>query len=239
MSSVPDQSARPRRRIGKWQVAILLAVLALLGTAGIAVPRWQSNTINSNESAAIAMLKNISSAQAQMQASGVIDTDRNGAGEYGFFAELSGAKVVRSDSAGGVGAILVSPPVLAAQWSAIRESRVTLGGYVFQMFLPGRDGGWVAENPTGGSAGVAVDSSRAELAWICYAWPVQHGWSGIRCFFIGHNGDVLSFRNHEGRYTGARGPEPGAAAFKPGTAGPAFTPAANEADCVGDTWGVV
>ncbi|MEO0762096.1 MAG: hypothetical protein AAFZ09_09840, partial [Pseudomonadota bacterium] len=66
--------------------------------------------------AAISTLRSISSAQAQLQSSGAIDTDLDGGGEYGYFAELAGTVVLReSDGAGGVqlSADTLQPPMLS------------------------------------------------------------------------------------------------------------------------------
>jgi prepilin-type N-terminal cleavage/methylation domain-containing protein len=71
------------------ELMIVVAIIAII--ASIAIPNLLSARLNANESAAIATLKNISSAQAQCQASSVVDVNNNGAGEYGFFGELSGA----------------------------------------------------------------------------------------------------------------------------------------------------
>ena len=70
------------------ELMIVVAIIAII--ASIAIPNLLSARLNANESAAIATLKTISSAQAQCQASGVIDANNNGAGEFGYFGELSG-----------------------------------------------------------------------------------------------------------------------------------------------------
>ena len=94
---------------------IVVAIIAII--ASIAIPNLLSARLNANESAAIATLKNISSAQSQCQASGIIDANSNGAGEYGFLGELSGGVPVRNDEAGGVGTERVSPPYLSGAFS--------------------------------------------------------------------------------------------------------------------------
>ena len=78
------------------ELMIVVAIIAII--ASIAIPNLLSARLNANESAAIATLKNISSAQAQCQASGAIDANNNGAGEYGYFAELAGGVGVRNSS---------------------------------------------------------------------------------------------------------------------------------------------
>jgi len=58
------------------ELMIVVAIIAII--ASIAIPNLLSARLNANESAAVATLKNISSAQSQCQASGVIDTNANG-----------------------------------------------------------------------------------------------------------------------------------------------------------------
>ncbi|MBK8976137.1 MAG: hypothetical protein IPM29_09435 [Planctomycetes bacterium] len=187
---------------------------------------------NANESAAIATLKNISSAQAQCQASGVIDVNGNGAGEYGSFAELAGVAPIR----GGDGRERISPPVLSASLGRVTEGVVVRSGYVFRMFLPlSCDGRWVAEANDGGSERLGVDPASAEVLWCAYAWPVSYGESGSRAFFVDASGDVLACDNRA-RWSGpARGPDV-LAAIRPGSC---VELAANEIGQSGDHWTVV
>ena len=171
-----------------------------------------------NESAAIATLKNIRSAQSQCQASGVIDADGDGKGEYGFFGELSGKQPVRKDENGGVGTATITPPVLSTAFGKVLGRRVERSGYVFQMFLPAADGSAVGEASNGGADGIAVDPQRAEELWCAYAWPVDET-SGRRCFFVNQSGDVLATDNEAQGYFGRdKGPKPNAA-FAQGSSG--------------------
>jgi len=137
-----------------------------------------------NEFAAIATLKNISSAQAQCQASGVIDVDKDGKGEYGTFGELSGHQAIRDG-----GGKTITPPVLSRAFAGVdKDGIVTRSGYHFRIFLPQQDGKGVAE---GGGRRKQVDADRAETLWCCYAWPVEEGKTGARTFVITQTGDVL------------------------------------------------
>lgn len=192
-----------------------------------------------NESAAIATLKNIGSAQTQCQASRVIDVDGDGRGEYGFFGELSGKQPVRKDKNGGVGTTTITPPVLSIAFGNVLGRRVERSGYVFQMFLPAADGSAVAEASNGGADGIAVDPERAEQLWCAYAWPVD-GTSGRRCFFVNQSGDVLATDNDAQGYFGRdKGPKPNAA-FEQGSGGKLDAkPAANQVGGDGARWVVV
>lgn len=190
----------------------MTAVAAILIGAGlVVVPNYARDTMDHNESAAIATLKSISSAQAQMQASGILDRDHDGCGEYGFFAELAGSARLRG---GGI----MKPPVLGEDFAVVRGSHVVRNGYVFQMFLPDRERRGVAEDANGGDAANdnGVDPDAGERLWCCYAWPVARGWTGNSVFFIDGRGNVLATRSEDVAYEGENGAVPFDAAFAAG-----------------------
>jgi prepilin-type N-terminal cleavage/methylation domain-containing protein len=204
------------------ELMIVVAIIAII--ASIAIPNLLSARLNANESAAIATLKNISSSQAQCQASGVIDVNANGAGEYGFFAELAGTVGIRT-SGGTAGTVRISPPVLSGAFGRVDATAATLGattggvvlrsGYYFSMILPGTGATFVTEAAaTGGIGGTAPDAGQSEVLWCCYAWPASRGNSGKRAFFVNQSGDVLASPNiaTTAQYSGlTRGPSPDAA----------------------------
>src|SRR5262245_65358585 len=70
------------------ELMIVVAIIAII--ASIAIPNLLSARVSANETAAIATLRSISSAQAQVQASSAIDVDTDGAGEYGSFGDRAG-----------------------------------------------------------------------------------------------------------------------------------------------------
>lgn len=191
-----------------------------------------------NEAAAIATLKNIASAQAQCQASAVIDANQNGAGEYGFFAELSGGSAVRKDGDGGVGDVVIRPPVLSAAFQNVENGRVRRSGYLFQIFLPGADRAPVGEAATGGAAGVKVNPAMAEVLWCAYAWPADEK-SGLRSFFVNQDGDVLATADGGQPYVGAERAPRSDAAFGQGGSGKLDDkPAVNGTGADGLPWNV-
>jgi len=71
------------------ELMIVIAIIAII--AAIAIPNLLSARLNSNETAAIATLRNIISAESQFQTTSRADDNNNGVGEYGTFAEMSGA----------------------------------------------------------------------------------------------------------------------------------------------------
>ena len=221
------------------ELMIVVAIIAII--ASIAIPNLLSARLNANESAAIATLRNISSGQSQCQASGVIDTNNNGQGEYGFFGELSGRIVVRGSSIG------ITPPVLSAAFGNVDTSVVTRSGYVFQMFLPDGTAQGIAEDTTAGGGDEGndngVDPGQAEVLWCCYAWPAVQGNSGNRTFFINQTGDVLATNGANTQYSrgGANANDPtfDVAFIAGGTASMAVAVAANTIAQDGNAWVVV
>lgn len=216
------------------ELMIVVAIIAII--ASIAIPNLLSARLNANESAAIATLKNISSGQSQCQASGVIDTNSNGSGEYGFFGELSGKVAVRA------GTQRISPPVLSTAFGNIAAARVSRSGYIFQMYLPDSSAEGVTEDATGGDTdnGQGVDAGQAETLWACYAWPAVQGNSGKRAFFINQSGDVLATNGAGTAYNGSTtAPDFDAAYAASASAFMTSAVAANTVGQDGNTWVVV
>ena len=155
-----------------------------------------------NDTAAIATLRNCSSAQAQFQACAKADTDNDGTGEFGSFVELSGAGPVRGDESAG----RLNPPVLSGAFrSPSKRGLVSRSGYYFAIYLPDSSGAGVLTDAKGYSR---VDSNRAETTWCLYAWPINPE-AGRRTFFVNQTGDVTATTSP--KYTGTNGPKPGAA----------------------------
>ncbi|MBN2492267.1 MAG: prepilin-type N-terminal cleavage/methylation domain-containing protein, partial [Planctomycetes bacterium] len=118
------------------ELMIVVAIIAII--ASIAIPNLLSARLNANETAAIATLRNLSSAQAQLQAGSKIDVDQDGSGEFGYFAELAGGIEIRGP--GGATLAAINPPVLSAAFRTVNSGVVTRSGYVFRLFLPDADG---------------------------------------------------------------------------------------------------
>ncbi len=58
-------------------------------------------------------------------------------------------------------------------------------------------------------AGAVVDPRLAARRWCAYAWPAEYGRTGTLTFFLDQDGNGLVV--DDPRYSGDRGPEPGAA----------------------------
>ena len=213
-----------------------LMIMSLAHPGVLASGGMEGARLNANEAAAIATLKNISSGQAQCQASGQIDANGNGQGEYGFFAELSGKVPVRGST------LTISPPVLSTAFGQITaQSTVARSGYIFLMFLPdARQQGCIEAATVGGGRGTpAVDATQAETLWCCYAWPQVQGDSGNRAFFINQSGDVLGCSNTTTCYNGREKGPAFTAAFQRGGTTMSAKVAANTLGNDGERWLVV
>lgn len=202
------------------ELMIVVAIIAII--ASVAIPKLMAARLSANESAAISTLRSLASAQAQLQSSGAIDTDADGGGEYGFFAELAGTQALRVfdpvalvPALGALPNDRLNPAVLSSAFGNITTDVngggvVVRSGYVFKMWLPGPTpvGGGVvpgfSEAPAavapavgGGSQGGAniPDPNNCEILWGCYAWPLNSGQTGNRAFFVNQEGDLLQFAN--------------------------------------------
>jgi hypothetical protein len=177
-----------------------------LGIASaVAIPKLMSARLSANESAAIASLRHMASAQAQFQAVGIADADGDGVGEYGFPGELTGLRPVRGTNEP------MDPPVLSASMAPTDDGTgrgvIQRSGYVFQVWVGTRQGGayvGMAEPMGQTTPGRGPNADAAEVLWCCYAWPLQPGNTGNRCFFINQEGDVLALAD-VGRYHGLPG----------------------------------
>lgn len=176
----------------------LVAALALLATAGVTYG-WVAGSglsncgIDVSESAAIATLKNLRTAQQQFVDSGAVDLDGDGRGEPGTIGELSGAVNLRQSRLRMAPPHRIAAPVLGPIFARGQDGRVEHWNYRFQLWLQGVDGLWVGDDRVGSA--VTGD-------WCAYAWPATEE-HGRRTFFLDGRGNVWSTTNADRRYGGA------------------------------------
>jgi len=188
----------------------------------------RKDRIQANERMAHATLRNLVSAQAQFQAVAYADVDKDGVGEYGFLGEMSGGVKVRGNA-------VCNPPMLSSAFQKIEKGRITRSGYHFRVFLCDEDG-----KPVGEEHGTkTVDATLAETTWCAYAWPIKHGKTGKRTFFVNQTGNVLA-STHKG-YSGDAEPKASAAfaAATPATAKITGATANGKTATDGNKWGVL
>jgi prepilin-type N-terminal cleavage/methylation domain-containing protein len=189
------------------ELMIVIAIIAII--AAIAIPNLLSARLNSNETAAIATLRNIISAESQFQTTARADENNNGVGEYGTFGEMSGSIGVRGNA-------ILNPPVLSTAFRTVNANgEVSRSGYLFSMYLPDAAGDGLAE-VAGGGADANVDPDLAETTWCCYAWPANFGNTGNRSFFVNQGGDIVATEDQD--YSGSgNGPDANSAFSGSGT----------------------
>lgn len=205
------------------ELMIVVAIIAII--ASIAIPNLLSARLNANESAAIATLRNVISAQAQIKAQAAIDVDSDGIGEYGLFAEMAGTVPLRA--AVGAPAVTLTPAVLSHALGIVdANGYVQKSGYYFRMAIADNNSAPFFEVAGGGDGGAAqgwigagAGCDPSETYWNCYAWPVSMGNSGNRAFMTNQAGDVLQTSNQVQQYTSTTTVPAGLAAYDSGGAG--------------------
>jgi prepilin-type N-terminal cleavage/methylation domain-containing protein len=199
-----ESRERSGLRSGFTLVELMIVVVIIAILASLAVPHMVSARVATQEAAAISTLRSISSAQAQLQSSNAIDTDDNGAGEFGCLGELTGARPLRVSAGGAPAAGLAGtdelrPPALAPVLGRLDANGVVLHkGYVYQLYLPTAGAAPVGlpEAAGGGfTAGPFPDPSNGQLLWCAYTWPYEAGRTGRRAFFVSEDGEVLASTN--------------------------------------------
>jgi len=182
---------------------VVVTLIALISS--LAIPKLRAGRVSANETTALATLRALASAQAQVLASVAIDTDSDGVGEAGYLAELAGARPLRvagagAPAAGAAGLDELQPTVLSALYGQVAGGVLVKSGYVFQVWLAGPTAGGLvaglAEDPAGGKLGGPFpDPDNSEQHWCAYAWPLQAGSTGRNVYFISSRGQPLGYGN--------------------------------------------
>lgn len=221
-----------REREQGFTMIELMIVTTVIGVlASVAVPNLLGGRVVANETAVIATLRAVATAQAQFVTTNTLDTDGNGIGEYGTFGELGALEPLRGTTTP-IGRNLLSVSVATVQatgWAAHH-------GYQFAMYLPDAGGAGV---PALAANAATIDASLAQGRWTCVAWPSALGKSGTRTFFVNEQGLVLQAR--EAGYSGALAVPPAGAGLLGGAASQIDLAglAANTIGADGNRWTVV
>jgi hypothetical protein len=158
------------------------------------------NRGRASEAAAIATLSNIHTAQHRLRTTATVDRDEDGHGEFGGFGALTAAAPHPCGPP--------APPLLAEAFAELHQGRAARNGYLFQIWLPARGGGWIPADGPGD-----VDAEAARRSFRCFAWP------GIpqakRAFCVDETGQVQACDNQDRRYVGTSRPLTAAAAAPP------------------------
>lgn len=195
------------RQSGFTLIELIGVVAMLVLVAAIAIPNLLASNREANETAAIATLKSLITSQAQLKASGAIDADGDGTGEYGYFQELSGVRGTRTGQPPSVreSTAKLSPPALSGAFGDTVNvgpyGCVNLSGYFFVMALPNAKLNFEVE-PASNQKFPQVHPGHSAKNWACYAWPVSYGQSGVNVYFANQSGVVLKSNNKATRYSG-------------------------------------
>jgi hypothetical protein len=155
------------------------------------------------ENAAVSTLRTIASAQGRLRSAGRIDVDWDGKGEFGTFAEMTGAIGARSLADGSTRGAHIQPPFLPAEFlPGAGPVPVVRGGYCFRIFLPAGPSTSATESDGGKSLSAPVSTDLAEDHWCAYAWPADGAVAGTKTFFLDEGGQVWWSPARADHYTG-------------------------------------
>ncbi|MEQ1633185.1 MAG: hypothetical protein ABL997_12480 [Planctomycetota bacterium] len=181
--------------VGLCAFVLVAAYVALGGTPLLCSP------VRADESAAIATLKNIATAQRAFRDAAHVDRDGDGIGEFGSFGELAGSANLRWASANSGAPLPLSVPLLSRAFATLVDGCVERSGYRFRLHLPSGNGTFVSD------AFERVCANTAETRFCIYAWPTGES-AGKRVFFVDEQDDVWASRNDDLRYCGRERPIP-------------------------------
>ncbi len=210
------------------ELMIVVAIIAII--ASVVLPKLMAARLAANESAAMSVLRSLSSAESRLQSQGLIDSDGDGIGEYGYFGELSGTQPCRvtvggMPTAGVPGKNNLYPALLIPEFGNVTNCQLGRSGYIFQIYLPDKtvDGPFgfdglldkdvvhaISEDSMGGkNACPFPDPNNCEDIWCAYAWPVAVHQTGDRVFFINQEGVLIQTGSrYDASYSGSdRGPK--------------------------------
>ncbi len=187
------------------EMMIVVTILAII--ASIAIPGMMSARSTANEKTVIATLRAIVTAQQLARTNGMIDMNRNGAGEGATLPELAGSQILRGTST------VLRPAYLSASFGDLDSNGFASShGFYFALYLPDASGTGVVGAPANLAS---VDPVGSEQFWTCLAWPRDRALQGYGTFFTNQSGDILTSKNAP--YSGTTNIPPAGAALIGGT----------------------
>jgi prepilin-type N-terminal cleavage/methylation domain-containing protein len=191
MTSLPS---RRRRSAGFTLIELMIVVAIIAIIASIAIPNLMAARMAANETSALSTLRSVTTAESQFQRALYADENRDGQGEYGYFAEMGGAVFVR-------GTARKATATLSGSLALVNSTgEVARTGYVYRIYLPEPAGVGHRENAGGGVAAGVLSPPLAEVSWACYAYPEHYGGSGNRTFFANERCEMMT--TEDLRYNG-------------------------------------
>jgi len=184
------------------ELMIVVTLIAII--AGVAVPNYVYSRATANESAVVATLRSMASAQFEFKVLGYMDRNFNGGGEFGTLGELAGT----ADLRGYVGERM-APPLLSQGLGQVDAAgRLQTHGYHIAVYLPDAAG---VGQPGTPAATATVDAQMSESYWTALAWPIDYGSTGRTSFFVNQSGEILE--SAEAKYDGTTSIPPAGAAL--------------------------
>ena len=167
-------------------IELMIVITLIVIIAAIAVPNLISARMRANETAAISLMRTMTTAQSQFMQSVKADEDGDQQGEYGFLGELGGFVGVR-------GGAVKTPLDIGRSLAQVNAAgEVHRSGYVLRMYMPLAGGIGRREDAYGGIPAGVLDPDLSESVWACYAWPSHFGASGSRVFFVSHRSEITT-----------------------------------------------
>ncbi len=135
-----------RGSVGSPTMVLAVSLVLGLGVAVVGPNLFGRRTCCSNDTAAIATLRNLHHCQAQFREGRWVDLDGDGLGECGTFQELTATSGVRADPRGATRGPALRAAVLSPSLANVSpRGIVTKAGYAFRILLPGPRGTTVSE----------------------------------------------------------------------------------------------
>jgi hypothetical protein len=219
-------------------IGLVMATTVAASATPVGAPTARLVPVTSNESNALATLKELVISQEKFRTGLKIDEDQDGVGEYGSIGELAGVCWLMRHWVG-VG-WPQWPPLLPLAFQTIdADGFATSSGYHFVIFLPNNAVAPVGlkDVPFGGAA-PQVDPNNCEKRWCAYAWPVNLGVGATTALFVNQSGVILRTKMDACQYNGATAAPHYSAAFAAtGMQSPLAIPPVSGVD--GNTWSPV